>query len=89
MSAHTPGPWTADKLGNVWEGSKAPGTKPSDRADALRIALADISKGREEEDRANARLIAAAPTMFAFIGKRAAAGDADAQAIKEAIDGHA
>ncbi len=36
--------------------------------------------------KANARLIAAAPTMREYIAKKAVEGDAEAQAILEAID---
>lgn len=41
---------------------------------------------RNEERRANAHLIAAAPTMAAYIERRALAGDADAIALWEAIN---
>jgi len=40
---------------------------------------------QRDEYEANARLIAACPTMYDFIAKRAAAGDAEAQAIVESI----
>ena len=60
-SKHTPGPWVEDgQTGSVWQG---PG--PVDRKNGLRIAVVDISTDRAEEDRANARLIAAAPELLA------------------------
>lgn len=39
----------------------------------------------DAERDANARLIASAPTMFAYVEKRARAGDAEAAAIMDAI----
>lgn len=38
------------------------------------------------EEEANARLIAASPTMYDFISRRAAEGDAEARKIMEAVD---
>ena len=67
MSAHTPGPWSADRHGNVWEGATAPGPTPSARRDALRIAIVEQSVDRLAEDIANARLIAAAPDLLAAL----------------------
>lgn len=61
---HTLGPWVADRHGNVWEGSVAPGPTPSQRRNSLRIAVVDQSEGRLSEDAANARLIAAAPELL-------------------------
>lgn len=58
MSAHTPGPWVVDgRRGGVWQGKV-------DRINGLRIAVVDLSVGREEEDQANACLIAAAPELL-------------------------
>lgn len=83
MSAqHTPGPW---RVGPV---------------DDTRVTAADGSEVAQidgdynEPDlwpimEANARLIAAAPTMADYIRKRAAEGDAEAISIMEAVDGNA
>ena len=79
----TPGPWHWDEPTN-WIGLEA------------RIFVADpygmvarvpIEAWRPKSiGRANARLIAAAPTMLAYIELRASAGDVEARHILEVID---
>lgn len=83
MSEHTPGPWRVD----VAE-SSAPGMG----SDVVRV---DVMKGEQRiagvtvrpgsRALSNARLIAASPTMYEYVARRAEGGDADARAIVEAI----
>jgi len=49
----------------------------------------EVDTGGSDRVRANARLIAAGPTMADYIRKRAEAGDSEALAIWEAINGNA
>lgn len=91
MSNHTAGPWFADEAGNIWRrhpeelcqnGGRVAGDAP----------LAVVYKGFYHEGavgfpvHANARLIAASPTMFDYIIARSALGDAEASAILESIN---
>ena len=59
MSAHTPGPWHVDKLLSIYAG-EAP--------DYVFVAL-PLKAASPEERAANARLIAAAPAMYAALVK--------------------
>lgn len=74
--AWTPGPWALREEnlrgGKYWVVSR-PGADET----------IDLHEGDNGE--ANARLIAAAPTMAEYIRKRAEAGDAEAAAIWEAL----
>lgn len=99
MSKFTPGPWEACNAqqgkctcGQVWS---IPGDFPVCTAREPRRPLAAAHQHMAdapdmiyqsitpEECRANALLIAAAPTMFSLIEKKAAEGDADAKAFME------
>ena len=80
---HTPGPWKFGKeltarsvewLVSFDAGSKGRG-----------IAIAETCAGSGNED-ANARLIAASPTMYDYLVERAQSGDARAASIVEAIN---
>ena len=77
MSAeHTPGPWQSiGSTGSVWCGevfvASVYGDDPDCKPDARM--------------KANGRLIAAAPTMYAFIEKKAEDGDEEAQKLIGAI----
>lgn len=77
---HTPGPWEALP------------TVPSDGFDCWTIQAADgelaWSKGYQNEAvrQANARLIAAAPTLYEYASRRAAVGDNEAARILESIN---
>jgi hypothetical protein len=75
MSAHTPGPWQTRFI------------------KAEQCIVADVGTGSvvlaRQVKGADARLIAAAPTMFDYVSARAVAGDSEAQRILEAINGHA
>lgn len=79
QTSFTPGPWLY----------KEPATKIGVRSRYGAICYISISplSARAEEGRANARLIAAAPTMAEFIAKHAASGNADAVQIMEKIHG--
>ena len=79
MSTHTPGPWHQGGL---------------DRHDKHWMREVRDAKGRgiawcgtfpEDEAHANARLIAAAPAMYALLAKRAAGGDNECGYIIESI----
>jgi hypothetical protein len=73
MSAHTPGPWTVGG-----------GTG---RLNQIAIDPAiGCAYGAGEEVVANARLIAAAPTMYDYIASSASNGCAEASKIMEAIN---
>lgn len=82
-SKHTPGPWEIaaerpPETSAEWLWIGPAGWK-------TRVARVVVYDGEQREQQANARLIAACPTMYDYIAKRAADGDADAQAIVEAI----
>ena len=76
---HTEGPWRANEYREVLD---------HDGRTICRAHLDSANKPIEMVE-ANARLIAAAPTMRDYVAKRAAAGDAEALQILEAIDGNA
>lgn len=90
MSKSTPGPWSAEDQGTmcpgeIWIMAKDPRDK-----DGIEFSIAAVRAGCGEaaeagDNAANARLIAAAPTMADYIAKRAATGDAEAAAIMESI----
>jgi len=77
-SKHTPGSWIAlpndPKRDDFW--------RVSDGEDF--ICQMFSKHGEFENAKANARLIASAPTMIAYIIKKAEAGDMEAAAIVEA-----
>jgi hypothetical protein len=75
---HTPGPWITNDLSIEAEDRNAgPHTW---------VATCD-SRGvnDRQDDEANAKLIAACPTMYGFISEKASAGDAEAKKILESI----
>lgn len=77
MSGHTPGPWL--KSGCI--------VLSNDEDRGMRFAIAERVRGRNAEDQeANARLIAASPTMYDYLVERAQSGDARAASIVEAIN---
>lgn len=76
--SHTPGPWEAEAAQRGFIISAL------NRAYDIAV-IRDIGN---LDNRANARLIAAAPTMASYITKRASAGDAEAQEILENINGN-
>jgi hypothetical protein len=105
LAAHTPGPWFAGPVqpeddygapGGVSVGpydieAKFGGRddySPATFNDHYEDTIAYVS-GCNHDPEANARLIAAAPTMHAYIAVRAAAGDREAIQIMEAVRGNA
>lgn len=78
MSGHTPGPWL--KSGCI--------VLSNDEDRGMRFAIAERVLGRNYDDQeANARLIAACPTMYEYIAKKAAEGDANAAEILRNVQG--
>ena len=71
MSKPTPGPWEAHGA-NVFAGKNC-------------IAICDTDNDTQERMEANARLIAASPTLYDYVAKKAAEGDADAARIIASI----
>ena len=67
MSGHTPAPWKAEEDGIV--------------VDENDDVIAEVYGDTDHEINANARLIASSPTLFDFVAKKAAEGDADAARI--------
>ena len=78
---HTRGPWRADRnrgCKSIFGARRSPHAPEPDIAFTTGLA-------NEKADRANARLIAACPTMYAYIAKKAQDGDADAARILAAL----
>lgn len=89
-STHTPGPWAAAAAPSGIVGWPVVGPNGRMICDVSIInrcgnAPLDQFSAYYDECEANARLIAASPTMFDYIARRAAAGDSDAAAILEKI----
>ena len=84
-AAHTPAPWIAD-LGEAY--------RVRAQQDGGQVAIMMSLKGRHglagrrsgDEVAANARLIAASPTMYDYLVECAQSGDARAASIVEAIN---
>lgn len=76
MSTHTPGPWRVVDV-------------PGEASHIVNVDNFTIVRQGyvSDMDTANARLIAAAPTMHDYIAKRAAAGDEEAGKILGGING--
>lgn len=80
---HTPGPWELVE--------SSPNSEGWSSYSKVIIPEHFDDNGNDSEDelhirlRANARLIAAAPTMFAYIEKNALTSDSEAKLILEAI----
>jgi len=85
MSKHTPGPWTVGASDhNPAQIMSASGSVAQVYGVPLHILIEDAPEGW---GLSNARLIAAAPRMFARIEALAADGDPEAVAIMEAVNG--
>lgn len=80
---HTPGPWKVEKELTSRSGAWLIAMDAGDRGRGIAIAETVPATGKEM---ANARLIAASPTMFDYIIARSALGDAEASAILESIN---
>ena len=84
QAKHTPGPWamTADGSGFYVEGGNLL-VAVAQEVDKHSPDIDGYMAGKETE--ANARLIAAAPTMYSYIETKALNGDDEAKQILEAI----
>jgi len=74
----TPGPWV------VIGGGSSLYIRSADGENVCQTARHSFD-ARDEIEEANARLIAACPTMYAYIAKKAQDGDADAARILAAL----
>ena len=84
-AAHTPAPWQIEW--NAAQSGEGHYIKDSqDMGELSRIAAVLFHDDAEGETRANARLIAASPTMYDYLVERAQSGDARAASIVEAIN---
>ena len=84
-AAHTPGPWLIEW--NAAQGGEGHYiTDSKDMGELSRIAMVLFHDDADGETRANARLIAASPTMYDYLVERAQSGDARAASIVEAIN---
>ena len=84
-AAHTPGPWQIEW--NVAQGGEGHYiTDSNDMGELSRIAAVLFHDDADGETRANARLLAASPTMYDYLVERAQSGDARAASIVEAIN---
>ena len=84
-AAHTPAPWRIEW--NTAQGGEGHYiTDINDMGEISRIAAVLFHDDADGETRANARLIAASPTMYDYLVERAQSGDARAASIVEAIN---
>ena len=84
-AAHTPAPWQIEW--NVAQGGEGHYiTDSNDMGELSRIAAVLFHDDADGETRANARLLAASPTMYDYLVERAQSGDARAASIVEAIN---
>lgn len=94
-SKHTPGPWKIawPDWDDEWEFYHDPdagdyeGSASIDGEGWSQLAKVTVMVNGEEDEagKANARLIAASPTMYEYIARKAQEGDTDAQAIISGI----
>ena len=84
-AAHTPAPWLIEW--NAAQGGEGHYiTDSKDMVELSRIAAVLFHDDADGETRANARLIAASPTMYDYLVERAQSGDARAASIVEDIN---
>ncbi len=94
---HTPGPWCTGEPFETFPGaglrfhiSQAEGAPYTPHySDVAQFVAETISSEKLAIQQANARLIAAAPAMYAFIEQRAAQGDEEAIQILGGIHANA
>lgn len=96
MSAkHTPGPWSVVyyDAGDKDEWNDCPSIEAPEDQDCAVVHWAGFkqrywtsARGDQRQIDANARLIAAAPTMHDYVAKRAAEGCTEAASILEAVN---
>ena len=79
-AAHTPGPWNCNRSSASGYDIVCSENSPTD---VCVISRRDKTTGEID---ANARLIAASPTMYDYLVERAQSGDARAASIVEAIN---
>ena len=82
-AAHTPGPWKFGKELTARSGEWLVSFDAGSKGRGIAIAETRAGSGNEE---ANARLIAASPTMYDYLVECAQSGDARAASIVEAIN---
>jgi len=93
----TPGPWRVGgdgyerkrSDGTPWRSLNLYGARPTPEETGRQVAEVCIDKGCdwwEPEARANARLIAACPTMCDYVNKKALSGDSEAMRIISEIN---
>ena len=73
-ATHTPGPW---EISRNWQGDLG--------IVGNRSKICALPRRKEVPNEANARLIAACPTMYDYILKKSEEGDAEAQSIIAAL----
>lgn len=83
MTKHTPGPWETDR--NNVHAAQIAIIHHCLNNDWVEVWSPNAFAAGEEEMEANARLIAAAPTMYEYIASSASNGCAEAAKILEAI----
>lgn len=84
---HTPGPWHLEEMGYNSSSYYIRGSSESgDRFTIGKGAVAHIPRSTVNPMKANARLIAAAPKMYALLAMRAESGDNDAAKLLQEID---
>lgn len=92
MTKHTEGPWKkAERLNGPWWhiSAESSGLGPGQGRQAVACVHGVSKRGAKayaEMFEANARLIAAAPTMYEYIASSASNGCAEARKIMEAIN---
>lgn len=92
MSGHTPGPWRVEEgerliWGNCQDDApRISGGYPVAEARTKWQSGNWAKRPDADEAQANARLVAAAPTMFSYVQERAEEGDPKAIAIMEKIN---
>ena len=84
QTQHTPGPWFITGGATRYIEARI-GDGLIQEVAACGPTMADV-RGYDQQQEANARLIAAAPTMHEYIAKRADAGDNEAKQILESIN---
>lgn len=93
MSKYTPGPWIARRVDSQEWHIDAPNGDPTlghVKWSGLAVyGCDDFRQGGDIVAEANARLIAAAPRMYAVVERGAKAGDEECLAILEEINGSA
>ena len=83
-SEHTPGPWRLVRLASRFDARVHSYGVAYGRV-GNRLAIVDGEGNSYDANEANARLIAAAPTMYDYVSAKAEAGDAVARSILEMI----